>query len=413
MTDEDELLGCIIAGADPTELDLRPEDFAEPRNEWIFRACIAAADAGRRCDPQTIAIELGPDAAKLPDGPLHLVNLASGAIPLNAPAYADRVRTAADRRSLIEAAQRIIQHAQSPDRDPAEVREDARGWLDKPTQQAAIQSLADLLPAFVDRVESGIEPGLSTPWPDLDWFLHGLHPGRLYTIGGRPGGGKSVMLTNLAAHFANHHGQRVFFATLEMPAQELVGRIVAAAAQISQTSLSGNRMTELDWERLGQHSAAIAAMPLHICDEPTQTLQSLRSGARDVQRRGGLGLVVVDYLQLLTPPDRKLSRQQQIGELTRGLKRMAKELDVPVVTASQLRRGQSPKDKPTMSDLRESGDIEADSDVIVLLHAEDDQKPWNLTVHVEKNRSGPRGPLDLFFDTTRACMGSSDWRHSA
>lgn len=412
MTHDEDLLGCILAGADPSDLDISPGDFYEPRNEAIFRACLAVADAGRRCDPQSVALALGPDVNRLPGGRVHLAELAETAIPANARAFAAKVRTESERRGLVEIANRIL--AQS-ERDPADLLEDARGWLDRPTRvRKTTVTMRDLLPAFIDRVERGGDPGLSTPWPDLDHHLHGLHPGRLYTVGGRPGGGKSVMLTNLAAHFAITHELGVYFATLEMPAQELVGRIVSAQAQVGQTNLLTGRLSEADWEKIRNHHDEMSAMPLEVCDDSTQSLQSIRTGARDMKRRGPLGLVVVDYLQLMAPPDRKLSRQQQIGDLTRGLKRLAKELEVPVVTASQLRRPPDSKAaRPTMSDLRESGDIEADSDVIVLLHTPNEAEPWDLEAMVAKNRSGSKGPVRLMFDTTRASMRSSEWRHSA
>lgn len=414
VNDEDELLGCIIAGADPTDLGIHPGEFADLRNEWIFRACLAVAETGRRCDPQTVLLELTADQlSKIPDGPLHLVNLAQHAIPANATAYARKVRNATERRALLDVAYKIHEGANDPESDPGDLRESARGWLERPdTADDGTRSMADLFPEYVDGVESGDAPGLSTPWPDLDWYLHGLHPGRLYTIGGRPGGGKSVMMSNIAAHFAIHHGAPVFFSTLEMPEKELVGRITAAISGVSQTNLLTRRLTEGDWGQIEAKSAVLAGMPLHINDQP-QTVQSIRRYARNVKRRQGLGLVVVDYLQLMTPNDRRISRQQQIGEITRGLKALAKELEVPVVTASQLRRPKNPKDEPTMDDLRESGDIESDSDGVILLHNEDEQKPWNLTAFVRKNRAGPRGSVDLFFDTGRARMNSSEWRKSA
>lgn len=415
MNPEDELLGCILAGADPADLPVQPEDFWEPRNETIYRACLTVADTGRRCDPQTVGVAMGVEAHKLPNGGmLHLVNLASDAIPANAPAIAQQVRAAADRRAIIEIAQRIIQQAQDDERNPADLLDDARAWLDRPTgARADAVELADLVPAFIDRVESGEEPGLTTPWPDVDRFLNGLHPSRLYTVGGRPGAGKSVMLTNLAAYFAAKHRQRVYFATLEMSRQELLGRIYAATANVSQTNLLTGRMSENDWNQVARYRPTVEGMAITVCDESHQTLRSIRTGARDLKRRGGLGLVVVDYLQLITPPDKRISRQQQIGEITRGLKALARDLECPVLTASQLRRPQNPKERPTMSDLRESGDIEADSDVIVLLHAENENEPWDLTAHVEKNRAGGRGPVKLYFDTTRALMNSAEWKATA
>lgn len=414
MTDEQELLGCILAGADPTDLDIRPEDFADLRHEWIFRACVAAAEKGRRCDPQTVALELPADqAAKIPGGVGHLFELLEHSIPANAAGFARKVRDAAERRAMIDVAYKIHQQASDQESDPGVIRENARGWLERPeTVEDGTEDMTDLFPAYIESVETGIEPGLSTPWPDLEYYLHGLHPGRLYTIGGRPGGGKSIMMANVAEHFANHHKTPVFFATLEMPKAELVGRVTAAVAQVSQTNLLTRKLSDNDWDRVAAKSGELASMPLHINDQP-QTVQSLRRLARNVKRRKGLGLIVVDYLQLMTPNDRRISRQQQIGEITRGLKALAKELEVPVVTASQLRRPQNPKQEPTMDDLRESGDIESDSDAVILLHTEDDQKPWNLTAFVRKNRSGPRGAVDLFFDTGRGRMNSSEWRATA
>lgn len=402
---EDQLIGCVLAGADPSDIAIQPADFLQPRNEAIYRACLAVADSGRRPDPRSVAHAMGMDANRLPSGPLHLVNLAEHAIPANAASFAATVRTESERRGLREIALRIIAQIE---RDPADLAEDARGWLDAPAEAAAeSHTVGELMPAFVERVEKGGEPGLTTPWPDLDWKLHGLHPGRLYTVGGRPGGGKSVVLANIGAHFALKHRAPVFFSTLEMPSHELLSRIVAAQAHISQTNLMTSQLSESDWQNLANKHADLSSMPMRISDRPHQTLRSIRTEARTMKRKGGLGLIVVDYLQLLTPPDRKLNRYQQIGDLTRGLKQLAMELEVPVLTASQLARPREGKNpKPTLSDLRESGDIEQDSDVVLLLHHQDEDDQWNIDVHVAKNRSGPKGPVSLTFDTTRARMRS-------
>lgn len=414
--DERQLLGCVLAGADPLDIAIDPAQFWQPVHEQLWRDLCLIADSGKRCDLQTVVAHLGARIAKLDGGAAWLHDLAQYAVPSNAPVFAGRVRAHHARRQLADIARGLLQRAEDPELDPDDIRETARGMLDQPASHGdATHAMADLVPAFMDRLQAGEAPGLSLPWEDLDAWLHGLHPGRLYVVGGRPGGGKSVMLANIAAHFAGVHRVPVWFATLEMPARELVTRIVSARTRVAQTNILTGHVTEDDWGLIDKHVVDLSGMPLHISDDSGHTLRTIRTAARNLKRKHGLGLIVVDYLQLLTPDDRRLSRQQQIGELTRGLKRLAKELEVPVVTASQLRRPTDRADKsPTLSDLRESGDIEADADAVILLHTENEDQPWDLKAIVAKNRSGPKGPVDLAFDTTRADITTPNtWRRAS
>lgn len=413
MNAESELIGCILAGADPTDTGVQPADFDDPVHRVTWEACIVVAESGRQCGIQAVAAELQAIAAdrkvRLDGDPgLWLFDLAQSAVSVNAPAFAEKVRIASANRGLLQVAERI-RSAASSDADPEETIETARAMLDQHIRSdAATRTMADLLPPWIDALQDTTPPGLTTPWPDLDRFLQGLHRGRLYVVGGRPGAGKSVVLTNLAAHWASVHGQHVLFSTIEMPAPELVTRIAAATARIHQSNLNPARVTERDWQAISEHEGRLRSMPLHICDDAQQTVTAIRSRARTIARRHGIGLVVVDYLQLIATSQRSgLSRQQALGEVTRALKRLAKELDVPVVTAAQLKR---PPDRsnssPGLADLRESGDIEADADAVVLLHNPEPENIWELHATVAKNRSGARGECELFFDASRALIRS-------
>ena len=256
------------------------------------------------------------------------------------------------------------------------------------------EALTDLL----DAIERGGTRGPSLPWPDLDRILRGLQPGRLYTVGARPGVGKSLFGQALAWQWAYQHKRDVFVASMEMPRTEYAARFLAAESGVQLRDMEG-QPSEAAWLRISATVARMTGVPLWLCDDDTQSVRSIAANAKSAAKGGRLGLIVVDYLQLMEPEDKRAPREQQVAEITKRLKRLAKRLHVPVVLLAQLNR-ESVKGEsrpPRLSDLRESGAIEQDSDAVILLHrlTEDDDlrpgEPVQVDAIVAKNRSGPSG----------------------
>ena len=387
------LLGCILAGANPLDIaGIHQGSFYQPRDGHVWAACVELAAQGVRPDPAAVTTRLADTV-----DPMHVVDLYEKAsIPANADYYARQLREEHTRRQLHNIAAHIEQAA-SEDATPVDqLIEDARArldHLDTATRKQAF-TLGELYPQIVERINAGTYQGDNSPWPDLDGHIGGFQPSRLYVLAARPGIGKSMMAQNIATHMSLQHGKRTYFSTLEMPADELGMRFLSAAIGVDGKRLQTASLTPQEWERLdGAGRRGFVDYRVDICDSPTQTIESIRTGARDAARKGDLGLIVVDYLQLMEGARGDQNRAETVAGFSRGLKILAKEFRVPVLALSQLNRnavGQTPK----VSDLRESGAIEQDADVILLLD-QDPRDRSEITVIVGKNRSGSLGELKL------------------
>lgn len=405
--DEVSLLAACMNGFDPRDTGITAEDFDEPKHGKTWNAMISVLDSGKQIDPATVVAQLGD-----PSLSVWVLDLYGAPVaPANAPAFAARVRRAADMRNLQDLARAIMQRSLTDGTDPGELANWVRDRLDAPA--GAIRdtvTFADITPRLIARFESGKQSGLSTPWPDLDAKIHGLSPSRLYVIAGRPGGGKSLAGQNIAWHWSRRHRQPVYFATLEMEAEEIGERQVAQVAQIPLDTLQSGRLHPGEAGMAHEALRAMHDASIHMCVDSAQTLDTIRNGARRLKRRHGLGLVVVDYLQLVRPRDPRMPRREQVDEIARGLKLMAKELQVPVVAMTQLNR-EATKDKgrpPVLSDLRESGEIEQAADVVILLHRPDPDDPTAGQMLVAKARNGSMGQVDVTMRTWFASINSAE-----
>ena len=402
--DEINLLAACLNGYDPRNTGITPDDFDQPAHGAVWQAMLRILDDGREIDPGSVYAALGPKA----DGAWILEIYGLPVVPANAPSFAARVRRTADLRGLQDLARGMMQRTLEDLADPGLVAAWVRDKLEVPTGTVRLtETFADALPRVIDQVERGQQAGLSTPWPDLDRKIHGLSDGRLYVVGGRPGGGKSLAGQNLAWHWAHRHGLPVYFASLEMTADDITTRTLAQVAQVALDALLTGKMEERDWDRVGRTTAAMTSAPVHICTDTGQTVDTIRNGARQLQRRIGLGLVVVDYLQLVRPRDMRMTRREQVDEIARGLKLMAGELGVPVVAMTQLNReGARETRPPALSDLRESGEIEQAADVVILLHRPEPDQPEVGQMYVAKARNGSLGPVDVVMRTWYASIDS-------
>jgi replicative DNA helicase len=403
MTDDYEkaLLGAILTGYRGFPDLMRVvagRDFLQPSHEDIWEAAGRVYASGGTVDPLTVRTSLGEAAQRLPGGIVYLHDLMQ-ACPNMASAghYAAQVADAAGRRRITEAALYIQQLAKEP-RELDEIAEDARQRLDLAVLEQGRSQLriGDMMPEILDVAESGAVRGLPSPWPDLDELTRGMKPGRLVVIGARPGVGKSLMGANLASHVASRYGHTAYVASLEMDHVEYGQRILSAEAKVDLTKLDNGQLSDSDWTSIARATSSIQGWPLVIDDEPRQTVGRIRSRVRDLTRTQKVALVVVDYLQMLTPRDSRVTKREQIDESTRGLKLLARELKVCVVAIAALNRGSVGRGdgKPTMGDLKESSGIESDADQVILLHP-DPEAPAELHVIVDKHRNGPTGERRL------------------
>jgi replicative DNA helicase len=391
---------------------LTADDYWSPRNGWIFAAIRDLAATGGGVDFVTVQAELTRQGK--PETGVYLLDVFEATpTSANATFYAEIVADMALRRRAAEACQRGYERAwaMSQDGSASELVERIRADFDQvagSTRNAAEVVEAEAL-AF-DRLrayEEQEEPGLRTGFIDLDNALGGLGPGTLTVIGARPGVGKSVLASNVASNVA-FGGQGVAFFSLEMTRGELMDRMLASLGSVELSAIRSRKLSEHDWNRLSNAANKVKGLPLRIVDIPDIGVTGLRTIARDLTRTPrGLGLVVVDYLQLMRPADRRAPRQEQVAGLSRGLKLLAKELNVPVVALSQVNRGPEQRNdkRPTMSDLRESGGIEADADSVLLLHV-DEEKAYEIEVIVGKHRHGAKGCVSLSWHPHYARAGN-------
>ena len=406
------MLSSDAASRIAAELD--DDDFHSPTHAAVHRAISALLDDG--IDPDFVSVCAALDKAKVRgiDG-LWVHDLLDSQTPdpssINGPLKV--VRDASERRRLNVAGARAQQFAQTKDVDVAlealpRVQADLDDVVRHLDGQGAV-AVADLTGPLMETLEAreSTEPdtehvGLRTGWQDVDGILLGLRPGQLVTVGARPAVGKTSFGLALAAHAAIDLGVPTLVFSLEMGKDELVEKLLSSRASVTLGDLRDGQLGDHGWAKVARSLPAIEGAPLYLDDSPDLTLQALRARARQHRRRHGIGFVVVDYLQLLTPAKRAENRQADVAEMSRGLKLLAKQLQLPVLVLAQLNRKSEdrPGKRPMLSDLRESGAVEQDSDVVILLFrdtslAPDDPLSEVAEVIVAKQRSGPTGTARL------------------
>jgi replicative DNA helicase len=399
--------------ADVVEV-IRETDFYRPAHQVIYGSILDLFGRGEPADAVTIAAELTKNAEIARVGGASYLHTLVSMVPTaaNANYYARIVREQAILRRLVEAGTRITQMGYSGtgevddivDRAQAEVYEvtERRNSDDFLPLSAIMNGALTEIEAISNR--DGEMVGVPTGFTDLDSLTNGLHPGQLVILAARPSIGKSTLaLDTCRAASIKHRLTSVIF-SLEMSRNEIVMRMLAAEAQVSMHHMRTGTMTDTDWTKLAQKMGTVSDAPLFIDDSPNLTLMEIRAKCRRLKQRHDLRLVVVDYLQLMTSGKRVESRQQEVSEFSRSLKLLAKELDVPVIAISQLNRGpeQRQDKRPMLSDLRESGSLEQDADMVVLLHREDfyereSPRAGEADFIVAKHRNGPTATITVAF----------------
>jgi replicative DNA helicase len=377
---EESLLGAMLLSKDAIAVAseaLSAADFYKPAHGHIFDAVTSLHGAGEPADPVTVSDEL--ERAGLLDavgGPATLVSLqASTPAVSNAARYAKIIEELALLRRLIAVAGDIAEMGYDLPDDVTKAIDRAESMVFEVAQHRVTDTLApihDLLDANLDRLEHLYErgeavTGTPTGFMDLDDLLSGMQPNALYIIGARPSAGKTALALNIASNAALEANRPVLLFSLEMSQLELTQRMLCAEARVDSKRLRTGHLTEQDWSKIAHATGRLAEANIWIDDNPNLTIMEIRSKARRLKSRvGDLGLVVVDYLQLMTGRSTAESRQVEVSEISRGLKILARELECPVIALSQLSRGLEMRadKRPMLADLRESGCLTADTTVV-------------------------------------------------
>ncbi len=412
---EQSVLGSMLinkdAIADCPEA-VKAHDFYRPAHELIFDAVLDLFGRGEPADAITVADELGKRGDLTRVGGQAYLHQLIQSVPTaaNAGYYAEIVHERAVLRRLVEAGTRIVQmgYAQGEgdiddivNRAQAEVYSVAekRGGEDYNVLGDLLNETMEEIEAASGRIDDLI--GVPTGFIELDQLTNGLHPGQMIVVAARPAVGKSTLGIDIARAAAIKHNMAAAVFSLEMSRTEITMRILSAEATIQLQDLRKGLKNQEQWTKLARIMGKISNAPLFIDDSPNMSLMEIRAKCRRLKQQHNLRLVVIDYLQLMTSGKKVESRQQEVAEFSRALKLLAKELEVPVIAISQLNRGpeQRTDKRPQMSDLRESGSIEQDADVVILLHRDrsDPERDGEADIIVAKHRNGPTKDIVLAF----------------
>lgn len=418
---EKSLLGAILISDKilPEILTIiRPKDFYEERHQIIFEAMMSLYDQHRPVDLLTLTSEL-KSTKKLKEigGAPYLTEL-SNFVPAasHAKAYAEIIEKASTRRRLIKAGTEIANKAFEDDADVQSLIGSAEKELfevsDKVVKSDYV-AMDELLADAFDRIEElqknkGALRGLKTGFRDLDKKTAGFQKGDLIIIGARPAMGKTTFAQNLTYNIASMNKKGVLFFSMEMAANEIVDRMISDVSGVDNWKMRTGNLSEEEFQKIGEALGEMDELPIYIDDTSSMTIMDLRNKARRAMHDHDIGIVIVDYLQLIQGSDRyKGNRVQEVTEISRGLKILARELEIPVVALAQLSRSVTGRDdpRPVLSDLRESGSIEQDADLVMFLHRpdyyrqnDDNYEETHITeLLVAKHRHGAVGKIELYF----------------
>ncbi len=404
---EQSVLGGMLlskdAISDVVEI-LRERDFYRPAHELIYDAIVDLYGRGEPADPVTVSAELTKrgDLVRAGGAPYLHTLISSVPTAANAGYYAKIIRERAIMRRLVEAGTKIVQLGYTDEGEVDDAVDQAQAEVFAVTERREADDyvqLSELLPAALDEIEKiaagVIGQGVKTGFKDLDALTNGFHPGNMIVLAARPAVGKSTLGLDIARYASIHKGETSVIFSLEMSRSEITMRMLSAEARVPLNNIRSGNLTEEEWSRMARRMGEISQAPMFIDDSPNLSLMEIRAKSRRLKQRHNLKLIVIDYLQLMTSGKRVENRQQEVSEFSRQLKLLAKELNVPVVAISQLNRSpeQRSDKKPMLSDLRESGSIEQDADVVILLHREDlydsQNRSGEADLIVAKHRNGP------------------------
>jgi replicative DNA helicase len=417
MAAEQSVLGAMLiskdAIADVSET-LRGVDFYRPANETIHDAIIDLYGRNEPVDMVTVAAELQRrgELQKIGGAPYLHTLTANVPIAANAAFYAEIVAEKAVLRRLVDAGTKIVQIGYAGEGEVDDIVDVAQAEIFKISEKRSSEDyapLADFMHSVVDEIEaiSNREAGLygiPTGFAVLDDLTNGLHAGQMIIVAARPAMGKSTLALDFCRAASIHNGLASVFFSLEMTRSEIAMRLLSAEARIPLNHIRNGNMNDDDWNKLARKMGDISSAPMFIDDSPNMTMMEIRSKARRLKQKHDLKLIVIDYMQLMSSGKKVESRQLEVSEFSRNIKLLAKELEVPIIALSQLNRGpeQRGDKRPMMSDLRESGSLEQDADMVILLHRDDvyekeSTRPGEADLIVAKHRNGPTRDIIVAF----------------
>ncbi len=414
---EQSVLGAVFLSKEAliTAMEiLRPEDFYKTAHQRIFKTMLDLYEKGEPVDLVTVTAELQDH--KLLDevgGVTFLTEIASS-VPTaaNVEYYARIVEEKALLRRLIRTATKIANDGYSREDEVGEIIADAEKYIMEIAQNrnsGGFTPIRDVLLETYERIEflsqrRGDVTGIPSGYPDLDKMTSGFQRSDLIILAARPSVGKTAFALNVAQNVAARAGETVAIFSLEMAASQLVQRMICAEGNLDASRMRTGWLEEDDWQKLTMAIGTLAKAPIYIDDTPGVTVQDIRAKCRRLQAERGLGMILIDYLQLIHGRGKGDNRQQEVSEISRTLKGIARELNVPVIALSQLSRSveQRQDKRPMMSDIRESGSIEQDADIVAFLYRDDyyDRETENknvIEVIIAKQRNGPTGTVELAF----------------
>ena len=412
---ERSVLGAMLRSRQATQIaveNLKPDDFYDPANREIFAAMQDMANESRPVDLVTLDEELTRrgrlDAV---GGAAYLVELSQG-VPsaANVQAYIRIVDEKSTLRRLISAADRILQDSYAGEKENGEILEAAEKAIYDITMRRGGEELQSIQPVLISTFEKieqlvknhGRIEGVPTGYTELDDMLTGLHPGELVLVAGRPAMGKTSIGMNFVENAAIRAGKKAAVFSLEMPAEQLAMRMLCTEARVDMQRVRRGQIEDDEWDRLSDALVSIGPASIHIDCTPGITVPEVRSKARRLQLEHGLDLIMIDYLSLMTATGKNGSRQEEVSQISRTLKGLAMELGVPVIALQQLSRAPTGRSnhRPQLSDIRESGAIEQDADVVMFIHREEYYDPDTpdkgiAELIIAKQRNGSLGTVKL------------------
>ena len=414
---EESVLGAVMLSVDAANVALemlRADDFYKPAHQSIWEAITSLFDGNQPIDPITVADWLRrTDTLDRVGGIAAITRLMEG-VPStsNVDYYAGIVDETSARRRLLRAGGEVEFLALKGDIPIDEVLDSAEAEVFAVAERKlgeGLEPVGPMLKSALEKIESlgetgGDITGTPTGFGDLDHLLAGLHPANLVVIAARPGMGKSTLAINIAANIADQKLPVAVF-TLEMSREEIVHRLLASLAGVDASKIKTGNLDVERWRKLSQATSKLYEMPFYVDDSHDLTVTAIRAKCRRLKRKVGLSLVVVDYLQLMQGPRAAENRQQEIADISRSMKNLARELQVPVIAVSQLNRQLESREnkRPRLGDLRESGAIEQDADVVLFIYRDDYYDAGNpetmgiAEVEIAKHRAGARGTIKLGF----------------
>ena len=412
---EQAVLGAMLVDKDAVVASievLKKDDFYREDNKEIFDTMLELYSIGKNIDMITLKDQLSLRGSLEKVGGVEYIATLVDNVPAvsNIESYVKIVEEKSVIRNLIRTANEIIKNGYSGTEDVDALVEQAEKRIFDVVQERnsrGYSSIKEVLINVFDEIEelckSGKKiSGLESGFVDLDQKTSGLNKSALIIVAARPAMGKSAFVLNIASYVARHQKTPVMIFNLEMSKEEVTKRILCAESNVDSSKVKNATLDSEDWLKLGEASGVLSDMPIYIDDTPGLSSAELRAKCRKAKLEKGIGLVIIDYLQLMESKNKNPSRQQEVSEISRSLKILAKELQVPVIALSQLSRAAEARTdhRPMLSDLRESGSIEQDADIVMFLHREDyydenTEKKNIAEVIVAKNRSGSTGTVEL------------------